>query len=77
MKSMVIIEGSTVHALVIFFFHTIGSTNPDNFVDENLLHPKGNHSSIFQFISVSRFGGVREQTNKHTDSLTSYCFRED
>ena len=42
------------------------------------LHPKGNHSSKFQLIRLSRFGGIREQKNKQTNtqthSLTSYCF---
>ena len=40
------------------------------FLAKNPLHPKGNHHSKFQLIMLSRFGGVREQTNKHTDSLT-------
>ena len=39
------------------------------------LHPKGNHASKFQLIRFCRFGGVWEQTNNNTDSLTSYCFR--
>ena len=33
-----------------------------------------NHPSKFQLIRCSRFGGVREQTNGQTHSLTSYCF---
>ena len=40
----------------------------------NLLHPKGNHPSKFQLVGVCRFGGVREQTNKQTDSLTDWHF---
>ena len=35
---------------------------------------QGNHPSKFQFVGVRHFGGVREQTNKQTHSLTSYCF---
>ena len=37
-------------------------------------HPKGIHPSKFQLAGVCRFGGVREQTNKKTDSLTDWCF---
>ena len=70
MKSVVIIEGSRVHALVFFNFPANGLANPDVFLAQNLLHPKGNHPSKFQLIRFSRFGGVREQTNKQTDKLT-------
>ena len=35
---------------------------------------KGNHPSKFQHAGVRRFGGVREQTNKHTNSLTDWRF---
>ena len=33
------------------------------------------HPTKFQLIRFSRFGGARKQTNTHTNSLTSYCFR--
>ena len=35
---------------------------------------QGNHPSKFQFAGVHRFGGVREQTNKQTHSLTDWRF---
>ena len=34
----------------------------------------GNHPSKFQLAGVRRFGGVREQTNRQTDSLTDLRF---
>ena len=41
-------------------------------------NPKWNHPSKFQLTGVRRFGGVREQTNTQTDSLThsltEWCF---
>ena len=69
MKSVVIIEGSTGHALVFSYFAAYGC-----FLASNFLHPKGNHPSKFQLIRFSIFGGVRKQTNTQTHSLTSYCF---
>ena len=33
------------------------------------------HPTKFQLIRFSRFGGAKKQTNTHTNSLTSYCFR--
>ena len=72
MKGMQIIEGS-LDTLYFFYFLANGSTNLDVFLALNLLHPKGNHRSRFQLIRFSRFGGVREQTNRQTHSLTFYC----
>ena len=37
-------------------------------------NPKGNQPSKFQLAGVRRFGGVREQTNKQTHSLTDWRF---
>ena len=48
------------------YFPAKGSTNP-----------KGNHPSKFQLAGVRSFGGVREQTNKQTESLTAWCFERD
>ena len=70
MKSLVIIEGSRVHALVFLYVPANGLTNSDVFLAQNLLHPKGNHPSKFKLIRFSRFGGVREQTNKQSNRLT-------
>ena len=47
------------------FFPAYGSTNLD-FFSLKQFAPKGNYPSKFQL----RFGGVREHTNKHTNSLT-------
>ena len=52
------------------YFPAYGSTNPDGFLAKNLPNPKGNHPSKFQLAGVRRFGGVREQTNKQTNTLT-------
>ena len=57
-----------------FYFPANGSINLDVFLAYNLLHSKGSHPLKYQLISFSRFGGVREQTNTQTHSLTSYCF---
>ena len=35
---------------------------------------QGNLPSNFQLIRIDRFGGVREQTNRQTDSLTDWRF---
>ena len=69
MKSVVIIEGSTVHAVVFICFPANGSTNPDVI---SLKHSasQGESSLKFQLAGVRRFGGVREHPNRHTDRLT-------
>ena len=61
---MKIIEGALNTLSFFFYFPTNGSTNPDV-----LLHPMGNHPSKFQLAWVHCFGGVTEQTSKHTDRL--------
>ena len=42
-----------------------------SFLAQTLLHSKGNKISKFQLIRMNSFGEVKEQTNKHTNSLTS------
>ena len=38
------------------------------------LKPSSSQGESSLKISARRFGGVREQTNKQTDSLTDWCF---
>ena len=59
-------RGRTGHDLV---FYANGSTNPNVFFSLKPSLSQG-ESSKFQLTGVRRSGGVREQTNKKTDSLT-------
>ena len=57
-------RGCTAHALVFLNFPANGSTNPDVFQPKTFPIPQ------FKLVVIRRFGGVREQLNKQTDSLT-------
>ena len=68
MKSIVILEGSTVQALDFFFL----LKDQQIWMFFSLDSPASPGES--SLISINRFGGFREKhTNKQTNSLTSYC----
>ena len=68
MKSMEIIEGAL--DTVVFFIFLLTVRRIQMFLALNLPYSKGNNPSKFQLAEVRRFGEVREQTNRQTDSLT-------
>ena len=66
MKSVVITEGSSVHAL-FFYFPANGSTNPVVFQPKPFCIPRG---IIPQNLSSLGFALLEELGNKQTDRLT-------
>ena len=70
MKSVVIIEGSTVYALFFFIFLLMVQQIRIFFSLKPSASPEGNHPSKFLLIRINRFRGVREQTNTQTHSHT-------
>ena len=75
MKSMEIIEGAL--DTVVFFIFLLTVRRIQMFLALNLPYSKGNNPSKFQLAEVRRFGEVREQTNRQTDSLTDWRFYSD
>ena len=61
----------TCSSFILFFLLTVQLIQM--FFSLTPLHSYGNHSSKF-LLRINRFGGVGEQTNTQTHSLTSYCF---
>ena len=76
MKSEVVREGSSVHALVFFCFSANSSMNPDVFS----LKPSASQGELCLKISAHSSGLVvlgelgNKQTDRLTHSLTSHCF---
>ena len=68
MKGMEIIDGAL--DTVVFFIFLLTVRRIQMFLALNLPYSKENNPSKFQLAEVRRFGGVREQTNIHTDKLT-------
>ena len=68
MKSVLIIECSTVPAQVFFYLHANGLMNPDVFYPKTFCIPQ-NFSSSGIFV-LEELGS--KQTDKLTHSLTSY-----
>ena len=61
---------------MFFLFSGEKFDNPEVFLPKIICTLKGYLPSKFQLIRIKLFGGVREQTNKHTNSITSYYFVE-
>ena len=64
-------RGRTGQSLVFFYFPANCSTNPDVFFSLKHCASQGKPSK-FQLAWVRRFGGVRGQTSKQTDSPTDW-----
>ena len=64
MRSMVIIEGSNVHALGFFYFLANGG-RLGMFSSLKTSAPQGELSQKFQLIMISRFVGDSKETNKN------------
>ena len=50
--------------IVFFWFSSKRLEEFEVFLAQNYFHSKGNFPLQFQLITINRFGGVREQTNK-------------
>ena len=68
-------RGRTGQALVSLYLPAHGSTNPDVFKPKTFSIPRGIISKNFRLLgfTVSEELG-NKQTNKHTHSLTDWCF---